>query len=163
MKQIRARHLEFLETAKREFSKNILLETWRDEGDLIALRYGADRDCVHIFELGESVAFFANMIPATDGRELVETLARKHNLMMEEVRTSVAEFSYEMEKQLRANENKGGWGNCTEQFLRNSLERNLRSLTTCNSHSEYRRRCANIANFAMMLHENDLQEESDRF
>lgn len=162
MKQISARHLEFLETAKREFSSNILLETWQDEGDLIALRYGEDRDCVHIFELGESVAFFANMIPATDFMELVDTLARKHKLMAEKIRTSVAEFSYEMEKQLSANEDKGGWNNCTEQFLRNSLERNLRALTTCNSHSEYRRRCANIANFAMMLHENDIQEEKER-
>jgi len=163
MTQIKLRHLEFLERAKREFNQNVLLETWRDEGDLIALRHGADRDCIHIFELGEEVAFFANMIPATGGRELVETLTKKHNLMKEEVRTSVVKFSYEMEKQLQANEDKGGWSNCTEQFLRNNLEKNLRSLTTCNSHSEYRRRCANIANFAMMLHENDLQEESDRF
>lgn len=163
MNQINLKHLDFLETAKREFSQNVLLETWRDEGDLIALRYGADRDCIHIFELGEPVAFFTNMIPATDGKKLVETLTRKHNLMTEEVRTSVAEFSYEMEKQLRENEDKGGWRSCTEKYLRKNLERNLQALVSTNSHSEYRRRCANIANFAMMLHENDLQEESDHF
>ncbi|KHF33430.1 hypothetical protein [Paenibacillus sp. USDA918EY] len=78
-------------------------------------------------------------------------------------RPEVAEFSKQMEKQLQANEHKGGWENYTNQFLRNELEKNFRKLMRCSSHDEYRRRCANIANFAMMLSENDIREENEHW
>lgn len=63
MKQISNEHLKFLEEAKQIFIDEPFRETHRnDDETLIALRYGEDRDCVWIYELGESVAFFAQQI-----------------------------------------------------------------------------------------------------
>lgn len=61
--QITQRHLAFMEEAKTDFEENVRQESYRDENaGLIALRYGPDRDCIMVFELGEEVAFFAQMI-----------------------------------------------------------------------------------------------------
>lgn len=63
MVQIKQWHLDFLEESKRAFEKDDRLETHRNEDDtLIALRYGIDRDCIKVFELGEDIAFFANVM-----------------------------------------------------------------------------------------------------
>lgn len=52
-----------MEEAKKAFDENYRLETYRNESDtLIALRYGMDRDCIKIYELGEEVGFFANIM-----------------------------------------------------------------------------------------------------
>lgn len=52
-----------MEAAKKEFENNLRLETYRNESNtLIALRYGMDRDCIQIFELGDKVGFFANIM-----------------------------------------------------------------------------------------------------
>lgn len=58
MTQITKEHLDFMEAAKKEFENNLHLETYRNESNtLIALRYGMDRDCIQIFELGDKVGF----------------------------------------------------------------------------------------------------------
>lgn len=63
MKQIRKEHLEFLEEAKQAFINKPFQETYRnDDETMIALRYGLDRDCVLIYELGDKVALFAQQI-----------------------------------------------------------------------------------------------------
>ncbi|HLR58880.1 MAG TPA: hypothetical protein VK094_00180 [Pseudogracilibacillus sp.] len=63
MTQIHKSHLDFLELAKHKFETNEKLHTYRDEYDgLIALRTGADRDCIEIFELGDYVANFVQQI-----------------------------------------------------------------------------------------------------
>ncbi|QCT03773.1 hypothetical protein E6C60_3062 [Paenibacillus algicola] len=163
MRQITAKHLTFLQIAINVFESDVLREThWNKDRDLIALRYGADRDCVQIFELGEEVGFFAQMLPATDKNERLETLRKRYGLENQTARPQVAYFSGEMEKQLQANEDKGGWETATDQFLKNQLEKNFRALRLCRSHEEYRRRCANIANYAMMLADNDRREEDER-
>lgn len=61
--QITKKHLAFLEEAKAAFEENVRLETYRNKDEeFIALRYGADRDCIQIFELGEEVGFFVQMM-----------------------------------------------------------------------------------------------------
>ncbi|GIO57966.1 hypothetical protein [Paenibacillus cineris] len=163
MKQITARHLTFLQIAINVFETDVLREThWNTDRDLVALRYGTDRDCIQIFELGEEVGFFSQMIPPTDGEKYLEALGGKYDLEFDEVRSEVEDFAFEMEHELRNNDYKGGWENSTPQFLKNRLERNLRKLFSCVSHAEFRRRCANIANYAMMLSDNDRREEAER-
>ncbi|MEK4712277.1 hypothetical protein [Sporosarcina sp. FSL K6-5500] len=57
--------LDFLEEAKRAFSENHRLETYRNMEDThIALRYGMDRDCISIYKLGEQVMFANNIMDA---------------------------------------------------------------------------------------------------
>ena len=56
-------HLDFMEEAKKAFEQHSRLETYRDEHNtLIALRYGADRNCMQIYELGGHVGFFAEVM-----------------------------------------------------------------------------------------------------
>lgn len=63
MAQIYKEHLEFMEEAKKAFEENERLETYRNENEvLIALRYGMDRDCIQVYELGEEIGFFANIM-----------------------------------------------------------------------------------------------------
>lgn len=141
--QITKEHLSFLEESKRIFQENLLRETHMNEdGSLIALRYGADRDCIKIFELGEEVAFFVNQIePAPLQRKVVR------------------EFAYDMEKQLVANDHKGGWKKEHWCDLALQLECNLamlrKELIKANHDKQVITiRCANIANFAMMIADN---------
>ena len=55
--------LDFLEEAKRSFEKHPRYETYRNIEDThIALRYGADRDCIMIYKLGEEVMFANNIM-----------------------------------------------------------------------------------------------------
>ena len=73
-------------------------------------------------------------------------------------RPSVKVFAIEMEKQLRANDHKGGWGECTPTFLMTELNKNrerLRIAIMAGNLEQVVRRAANVANFAMMLAENE--------
>lgn len=79
--QITKRHLAFMEEAGDAFGNNIGLTTWTNkDGDLIALRYGVDRDCIKVLELGDEVAFFAQIIPPTDGKELLEFVGKQYDI-----------------------------------------------------------------------------------
>lgn len=163
MSQINKKHLDFLNECKWMFSEEILIETnISKDGSLIALRYGRDRDCIKILELGEEVGFFAQMLPKNDERIFLNAHAKSQNYEMIDVRNEVGLFAEEMEKQLRYNDHKGSWENCARHYLMGEMHKNMHKLSTCVSHSEYRRRCANIANFAMMLADNDRREEVKR-
>lgn len=157
--QITKRHLAFLDEAKAVFEKNVCREThWNTERDLIALRYGLDRDCINIFELGEEVGFFSQMIPPTDADKLIAAIGRNYNKDMHEIRPELGWFAEQMEKQLTENEHKGGWLSSREDYLIAELERSLRRIKSSNIASvEYTRKCANIANYAMMLADKDRQ------
>lgn len=79
-------------------------------------------------------------------------------------RPIVREFGEEMERQLLENEYKGGWDLCPDRFLMSDLLRNvailqgllnLNATTTMVDRKDIIRRAANIANFAMMIAENE--------
>lgn len=147
MKEIRPEHLVFLEEAAKAFEERSNLATYQNESEtLIAVRTGVDRDSVRVYNLGEGVAVFTQQL----------------DVRVPRLRKEVARFAVLMEELLRSNEDKGGWGDCTLLFLKNELEKNFRRLRSCDSHEEFRRRCANIANFAMMLADNDIREEHER-
>jgi hypothetical protein len=145
MKDITPRHLVFVDEAAKSFDENPRQETHRSEDNtLIALRMGMDRDCVMVYELGEYVGNFVQQV----------------DKKVPQLRKEVNWFAHEMEKQLKANEHKPGWSHCPYEFLINELERNLHRIKHSSvAYSEFRRRCANIANFAMMLADNDRREE----
>lgn len=66
MTQITKEHLNFMNEARLAFIRNSRLETYmNDDNTLIALRTGADRDCVEIHKLDGYVAnFVQQMRPA---------------------------------------------------------------------------------------------------
>jgi hypothetical protein len=142
---ITKRHLGFLEEAKAIFESNPKQVTHQnDDKDLIALRYGADRDCIKIHELGEEIGFFAQMMDKSP--ELVVPFKYEQ----------IQWFGGEMEKQMKANHYKGKWENIVDELLIEEMSKNQGRLSEimggapCDP-GEYIRRCANIANFAMMI------------
>lgn len=55
--------LDFYQEAKEAFENNQRLETYtNNEEEYIALRYGADRDCIKLYKLDGEVAFFNNVM-----------------------------------------------------------------------------------------------------
>lgn len=77
-------------------------------------------------------------------------------------RTEVRQFTYEMERQLKANEDKGGWhgGACDAEFLLseatnhlNALKRTIKSKTKKSSEKDQliMDDTADVANFMMMI------------
>lgn len=146
---ITKRHLAFLEDAKSVFESNPKQEThWDEDKDLIALRYGADRDSIKIHELGGVVGFFAQMMDKSPA------------LVMPFNYEALQWFGDEMEKQLQNNDVKGCWEGCTSEYLVQRIEMCISRLKVLQDGQktleprEYTRRCANIANFAMMLADN---------
>jgi hypothetical protein len=142
-RQITNTHLAFMQEAKDEFELNPLLETYTNtEETMIALRYGMDRDCILISELGDSIANFVQQIkPQPKPRE------------------EIYEFAYEMNQQLLVNEHKGTWKLEHWEFLKRELNRNSHSLAVelfkeDHDKDEITRRAANTANFAMMIADN---------
>ncbi len=73
------------------------------------------------------------------------------------LRLSVLRFAREMERKLRENDDKGGWGHCSQQYLsmRLSQEREeLREAVRSNAgHRAVLSEAADVANFAMMTAE----------
>ena len=137
-------HLKFLEESKKAFSENIRLETYTNKEDsLIALRYGEDRDCISIFPLGEEIAFFAQQIePSPTFRKVIFDFAR------------------DMESQLKVNDHKRGWDHTSESYLLGKIQYNLSTLDGKLSKDDRDKheitiRCANIANYAMMIADNE--------
>jgi hypothetical protein len=145
MTQITKNHLAFVEHAKRAFEENGLYETWRHPqyGDLLALRMGEDRDCVLVYELRDEIAnFVQQMEPCPNPRKAVRA------------------FAFDMEKQLEANDHKGGWNREHHQFLQKELRRNLQELSEelemeNKDKHDITTLCANIANYAMMIADNE--------
>lgn len=135
--------MSFLHEAKEAFEDNPLLETYRNEDDtLIALRMGIDRDCVDVYEIDSHIANFVRQLdPARLPRGEVRML------------------SFEMERQLGINERKGHWRREHWEFLKRELNRNCHTLAIQlmkedHDKDEITKRCANIANFAMMIADN---------
>ncbi len=84
------------------------------------------------------------------------------------MRDSVKQFAREMEKQLKANDHKGGWDKCTFKYLFERLEEETAELSEFfvlnDERNEYQiqldnvgqivREAADVANFALMIAEN---------
>lgn len=143
--QITNKHLGFLEEAKAAFETRPLLETYwnKDDFDLIALRIGEDRDCINIYELGDEIANFVQQMDP-----------------MPMPRKAVREFAFDMEQQLKINDHKGGWSREHAEFLAHELQRNFVKLASeidkgDKDKHEITILCANIANFAMMIADNE--------
>lgn len=69
MTQITKEHLDFVKQAKVYFEESETHTTYRDEDVvLIGLRYGADNDCINVFELGDCVANFVQQIESKGGK-----------------------------------------------------------------------------------------------
>jgi fructosamine-3-kinase len=143
--QITKNHLAFVEHAARAFEANPLYETFRHPsyGNLVALRMGEDRDCVNVYELGDEIANFVQQMEPCP-------LPRK----------AIRVFSYDMEKQLKVNDHKNGWKKEHHEFLSHELAKNFQKLTEelgkeNRDKHEITIRCANIANFAMMIADNE--------
>ena len=72
------------------------------------------------------------------------------------LRQSVATFAQAMEEKLRENDHKGGWEDCTMQYLsmRLTQEREeLRKAVERGNPEEVLREAADVANFCMMIAE----------
>lgn len=137
-------HLAFVDEAKKAFDDNSILETYRNFNDpFIALRMGADRDCVDVYEIGDHIAnFVQQMDPCPKPRK------------------AVMQFAHDMERQLLVNEHKDGWRNEHHEFLVNEMKKNLTKLIANllnedKDKYEITKRCVNIANFAMMIADNE--------
>lgn len=138
-------HLKFLDEAKQVFENDIALTTYTNEDlDLIALRRGADRDCVQVLLINHEVAFFTEQLRSVP-----------------HMRKPLYEFSTRMEWQLRMNDHKPGW-KCEHNQdlsapLRDKVEE-LRQLFMTNwseRREEISELCADIGNYAMMLYDNE--------
>lgn len=143
--QITKRHLDFVQDAKAAFEKYPLLETYwdKDDYDLIALRMGADRDCVNVYEFGNEIANFVQQMDP-----------------MPMPRREVREFAFDMEALLKENDHRGGWDSSSEAYLWVQIQKNLHGLDKELSKDDRDKheitiRCANIANFAMMIADNE--------
>jgi len=134
-------HLAFLQDAKDAFEARPLLETYwdKDNFDLIALRFGMDRDCILLFELDDEIAnFVQQMEPCPKPRR------------------KVMEFAHDMEKQLRVNDHNGGWSETSHFYLLGRIHNNLHVLERELRKEEQDKHeitilCTNIANYAMMI------------
>ena len=73
-------------------------------------------------------------------------------------RPEVIAFADLMEAQLKANDSRGGWKSCDRVYFMEKLEINLRDLgfnLKAGAIFQAKRDCADIANFAMMLADNE--------
>lgn len=142
MTQITNEQLKFMWEAKKVFEVYPYRETYRNEDEtLIALRMGEDRDCVMVYELEGYVANFVQQMKPNPG-----------------IRPTVFSFAYEMEKQLKSNDFKGGWSDEHKTFLYQKLDKKLSELRRPLSNGkkvEITEICADIANYAMMIADNE--------
>lgn len=139
MTQITDVHLAFMHEARDAFLNNNVLESYwnKDDFNLIALRVGADRDCILIYGLENEVAnFVQQMKPSPNPRK------------------EIMNFAHEMESVLRhypALENKEQayiYGSL--QNIMNGLFVNLRKPYRPSAKST-KNMCVNLAAQAMLL------------
>lgn len=79
------------------------------------------------------------------------------------IRPEVYKFALLMEARLKRNDHRGGWGNSKPGYFHERIQANLVDLGTHRANSDweaYRRTCADIGNFAMMLADNAPQPPS---
>lgn len=142
--------LEFLDEAKKAFSEDDYLKTYRNEQDtMIALRRELDPDFdnIEIYMLGDIVANFVEQLRPIN-----------------KPRKAVMDFARDMEEQLKVNEHKGGWREEHWCDLAMSLQINSENLRSelmkkgTNQFDSYEVaiRAANIANYAMMISDNEV-------
>ncbi|MDN4525356.1 hypothetical protein [Fictibacillus fluitans] len=140
--QISKHHLAFVEAAREAFEQNPVLETFQHpDYSYIALRMGEDRDCIEILEVHDCIANFVQQMDPAPGP-----------------RYEVRVFAQMMENQLRANDHKTGWKKEKVEFLCQELSRNYTALAIAikeGDRTEVVNRCANIANFSMMIGDNE--------
>ena len=136
--------LSFVEEAKKQFAYDKQLTTYRDWNEsLIALRTGEDRDTITVFKLDSFVADFTEQLePCPFPRE------------------AARDFAISMEKQLAANDHKTGWKREHHQDLSGAIFYHTEMLRkelikSYRDETEVTKRCANIANYAMMIAENE--------
>ena len=80
------------------------------------------------------------------------------------LRSSVSRFAQQMERVLRDNDHKNGWGHCCWSYLMDCLQVEIRELILAYAYhrrgelkedpSRIRKECVDIANFAMMIADN---------
>lgn len=74
------------------------------------------------------------------------------------LRESVIKFAQSMEKELKANDYKGGWKGCDMRYLQSRLTQERKELTNAikdGNKEQIVSECADVANFAMMISEYD--------
>lgn len=144
MKQITKEHLAFLDEAVKEFENSTVVSTFASEKyQCIAIREGYDRDNIILLEVGDTIANFVKQLEP-------KPLPRKE----------VMKFAHDMESQLKVNEHKGNWKREHHELITGELARNFGSLLDelakeDKDKHEITIRCANIANFAMMIADNE--------
>ena len=63
-------------------------------------------------------------------------------------------FTKEMEKQLKANEKKGHWSKQEWGYLYNKILIKAHEVGVANTDKQTKKACVDLANYAMMLHDN---------
>ncbi len=80
------------------------------------------------------------------------------------IRVPVLKFAFEMERKLRINSGKGGWQDCDNDYLLSRINDELFELKACINEKKVKRaiinECADVANFAMMIADNQKNSES---
>ncbi|QBP06988.1 hypothetical protein [Virgibacillus phage Mimir87] len=146
MTQITKGHLKFVAEAKNEFDYDSQLETYMNfEEPFIALRMGADRDCITLYEVLDDIANFTQqMDPSPNPRK------------------SVMNFAHDMEKQLKVNDDKGGWNKehwcdlaARLDYNASKIRKELMKPVEERDFYEITIRCTNVANYAMMISGNE--------
>lgn len=81
-----------------------------------------------------------------------------------EIRKELQWFVQEMETQLKENDHKGGWKNCTDSYLLSRLLEEVSELllvTLENDQLRIKEEAADVANFAMMIADNRYYENKE--
>jgi len=74
-----------------------------------------------------------------------------------ELRPALRWFAEQMELKLRANDHKGGWNQCSLQYLFEKLDEEVGELSATLTNEETIREAADVANIAMMIADNARQ------
>ena len=84
---------------------------------------------------------------------------------MKDLSEYVFDFASDMEEQLEANQDKGGWEGCTAKYLLREMHKSMKSaeagIFNGASTGYVTKKLANAANYAMMLADNYTREHRD--
>jgi hypothetical protein len=87
-------------------------------------------------------------------QRIMQLEVENRKLREERGREPVAWFARRMEAKLRENDWKGGWENCTLQYLFEKLDEEIHELSACSTDVEVIEEAADVANIAMMIADN---------